>query len=126
MAQRGQIIAEVIVAIGILGIILVGISDLVTKTTSSIRLNKQHDEAVRAVNSQLTYLRQERDADVNSFFTTEVNNTNCSWPITVSFTLTCGQSFSTDANGTTVTVTGTWTNKAANDNSVSLTEYLSR
>ena len=122
----GQIIAEVVIAIGLLGLILVGLSDLITKSTVSVRLNKQKDEAARAVDARLSYLKQERDRDTNNFFTVIVNQSTCTWPIAVSFTLTCAQSFTVDANGALVSVTGTWTNKTANDTSVSLSTYITK
>jgi len=136
MKQRqnaGQMLAEVVIAIGLLALILVGMSELLSRSTANIRLNKQKDEAARAVEARLSYLRQERDKDSAYFFASVVHNldsgtfTACTtpvWPFVAEYNFSCTERYSDVVSGVLVEVKASWTNKTTNDTSVTLSRIL--
>jgi type II secretory pathway pseudopilin PulG len=133
----GQMIAEVVIAIGIISVVLVSLSELMSRSTVSIRLNKQKDEAGRAVEARLACFRQERDRNAGNFFTNVVHNleggtfTSCSlcsgstWPITTQYTFACTERFTSAASGVKAEVRASWTNKTTNDMNVTLVTIIS-
>lgn len=132
--NRGQILSEVVVAIGLLAIVLVGMSELISRSTVVIRLNKQKDEAARVAEARLSYLKQERDRDANVFFTSIVHNldggmTDCGvnpWPIPTQYTFTCDESFTSVSSGVQVDVRASWTDKTTDDMSVTLSTIITQ
>jgi hypothetical protein len=134
--QKGQMLAEVVIAIGLLALILVGMSELITRSTVSIRLNKEKDEASRAVEARLSYLRQERDRDPIAFFATQVhdldsgNFADCTgstiWPVSAQYTFACTERYSSTTAGVLVEVMASWTYKTTNDLNVTLATIISQ
>lgn len=66
--NSGQMLIEVVVAVGIIGMVLVGVSDLLTR---SLRLNtyqKQKDEATAIIQKIQNDYKARRDADPEGFY----------------------------------------------------------
>ncbi len=68
--NRGQMLIEVVVALGIIGLVLVGVSDLMTRSTRVISFQKQKDEALNISQKILTQYRVQRDSDSLGFYNT--------------------------------------------------------
>lgn len=133
--NSGQILAEVVVAIGIIVVVLVGMSSLMTKTTKTVRQNTNKDTAVALVEAELSCFKNSRDKDQTAFFNTPppavVPNCACSgtnWsspvPTLPAVQPICTVTTKPLVNGLNVTVTATWTEATPNDSSVSLTTSL--
>ena len=132
--DTGQILAEVLVAIGIIVVVLIGMSNLMTKTTKTVSQNTTKDLAVSLVQSQLNFYKTERDKNVNDFFikpangTSNLPNGSCDpWqPATHALLvpIACTVSSTVIPGGANITVTATWTQSEPNDSSVSLTNSL--
>ena len=132
--RSGQILAEVVVAIGVTAVVLVGISQLMSRSTVSIRQNKQKDEAIRVVDSKIQYYRRERDRNEDVFFKNIVHDLDSGgfrtcltpWPITTQYTFDCTERFSSVTEGVLVEVRASWTDKTANDRNLTLSAIISR
>ncbi len=130
--RRGQILAEVVIAIGLLALILVGMSELISRSTVSTRLSKQKDEGARLVEARLSYFRQERDRDAANFFNSLALETegfvDCVSDPWVSTTFACAEKFTNlaDSSGVLIEVRASWANRDANDTNVTLSTIISR
>ena len=138
--HKGQILAEVVVAIGIIMLVLIGMSSLMSKTTKAIRQNTTKDEAAALVESQIRYYKDQRDRDVNGFFAnlplqrdTPLDcNASGAWsvptPTPVIIPIKCAVTYSdnvgTVGSGIGITVTASWTEESTGDRSVSLSSSL--
>jgi type II secretory pathway pseudopilin PulG len=134
---KGQILAEVVIAIGIIVVVLVGTSSLMTRNTRTISTNNSKDEAARLTEAQINNYRQLRDRDATTFFAlngiTKGVFANCigGWsqptPTPVLVPITCEVKFE-DLNpvgsGVKVTVRGSWSENNAVNNSVSLSANI--
>ncbi len=67
---KGQMLIEVVVAIGIIVLILVGTSDLTTRSLRAVTFQKQKDEAVLILQKLLNDYRSQRDSDPAGFYST--------------------------------------------------------
>ena len=132
--SSGQIIAEVVMAIGFMALVLVSVSTLMSRSTATIRLDKQKDEANRAIGARLAYFKQERDRDATYFFDTIVHDldggsfSSCSvglWEITTQYSFSCSERFTTVTSGVLAEVKASWTNKSTNDMSLVLSTIIS-
>jgi len=132
--DSGIIIAEVVIAVGILAVVLVGLSDVITRTTQATRLTNQTNEAARAIEARLAYFKLERDRDAKNFFDNIVHNldggifTDCGgnpWQIATKYTLVCTERFtSLSPSGVKAEVKAAWTNKTTNDTSITLSSII--
>lgn len=120
--NRGQLIAEVIIAVGVISLVLVSVSSLMSQTTKTYRLQKEKDEAVRLIETKLRYYRGQRDANTASFFSSIVlGDSSCMpWGVTTTGSFTCSVNFSNVSNGVKIVVTATW----PTNNSTSLSTIL--
>lgn len=66
--NKGQMLIEIVVAIGIIGLVLVGVSDLMTKSVRATSFQKQKAEALVIVKKILGDYKTARDADPESFY----------------------------------------------------------
>lgn len=149
MDEKGQILAEVVVAIGIIIIVLIGMSQLMSRTTKTIRRNTFKDAAASLVNDQIRWYKVQRDADTAAFFKNVVpapvgtgpgfmrvyipcGGPNGGWFIptpspTLTTTISCSVQFDDtglSGNGVTVTVKATWTETTADDSNLSLSSTI--
>lgn len=69
----GQMLIEVVVAIGIIALVLVGVSDLMTKSLSVITYQRQRDEALNILQKIQNGYKAMRDTDAEAFFNTVAN-----------------------------------------------------
>ncbi len=108
--NNGQMLAEVLVAIGVIVLVLVGMTSLMTRSTKTVRETKMRDEAKRLIEGRLAYLRMERDRDQENYINNvAVNNMNCPWTFTSDYgSFSCAQMFSNITGGKRATVTASW------------------
>lgn len=59
---------EIVVAIGIIGLVLIGVSDLMTRSSAVVTFQKQRDEALAIIKKKLTDYKVERDTNPDSFY----------------------------------------------------------
>lgn len=64
----GQSLIEIVIAVGIIVVVLVGVSDLVTRSLGLSSFQKNMNMAVNIAQNQLTYYRQQRDLNPTDFF----------------------------------------------------------
>lgn len=72
--NKGQSLIEIVVAVGIIVVVLVGVSDLVTRSVGLASFQESKNEAINIANSQLNHFRQEKDINPTSFFTSVADN----------------------------------------------------
>lgn len=58
-SHRGQLLIELVVAIGIITVVLLGVVDLATRSIKTVSIQKDKDEAVRMINKQLSSFTNE-------------------------------------------------------------------
>lgn len=68
MKNKGQMLIEVIVAVGILALVLIGVSDLMTRSARLLSFQRDRDEAYTIARELLNQYREERDQDQEYFF----------------------------------------------------------
>lgn len=68
----GELLIEIVVAIGIIGLVLVGVTDLMTRSARVVTFQKQKDEALSIVRKKLNEYKTTRDTDPESFYNTVV------------------------------------------------------
>lgn len=66
---------EIVVAIGIIGLVLVGVSDLMTRSINVSTFQKQKDEAITIIKKMLTDKKTERDQNPVAFYDQWVDGT---------------------------------------------------
>lgn len=64
----GQSLIEIVVAVGIIAVVLVGVSDLVTRSLGLSSFQSSKTIAINIAQNQLTYYRQKRDESPTDFF----------------------------------------------------------
>lgn len=108
----GQSLIEILVAIGIIAVVLVGVSDLITRSLSLASFQASKTVATNIAENQLNYYRQARDQAPTTFFadpnpqagySTCVGNTD-----PVKYACTINYDSSGIANGTNMTVSIVW------------------
>lgn len=67
-SQIGQSLIEIVVAVGIIAVVLVGVSDLITRALSLASFQAGKNEAVNIAQNQLNYYRQKKDENPDLFF----------------------------------------------------------
>lgn len=136
-SMNGQILGEVVVAIGVIMMVLIGMSSLLSKSTKTIRQNDTKDQAVKLVEGQVRFYKEQRDRDINGFFTTLPAQRGtylpCTWsmptPSPVLIPIGCEVMYLDNVvggNGIGVTVRGVWSETNPNDSDVSLSISLMR
>lgn len=130
--QNGQILSEVVVAIGVIMVVLIGMSSLMSKNTKTIRQNDVKDIAVRLVEGQIREYKYQRDNNSTNYFS-GVNSLAkdtflpCVWAISAPDNLFCWVMYQDNVvggNGIGVTVKATWTEETENDREVSLSASI--
>lgn len=64
----GQMLIEIVVAVGIIALVLIGVSDLMTRSSRSVTFQKQKDEAVTISQRLLNNYRVQRDSNPLAFY----------------------------------------------------------
>ena len=70
MKKQGQMLVEVVVAVGILVLVLIGISDLMTRSSRLLSFQRDREEAYSIAKELLNTYRVDRDLNVDLFFAT--------------------------------------------------------
>jgi len=65
---------EIVVAIGIIGLVLVGVSDLMTRSVSLVTFQKQKKEALTIITKKLNDYKVARDTNPDNFYATVVDS----------------------------------------------------
>ncbi len=71
---KGQSLIEIVVAVGIMAVVLVGVSDLITRSLSLASFQANKNAAVNIAQNQLNYYRLLKDQEPASFFTANVQS----------------------------------------------------
>lgn len=69
----GQMLIEIVIAIGIIGLVLVGVSDLMTRSVRVVSFQKQKEVGLEIIKKMLSDYKAVRDADPNGFYNTIAN-----------------------------------------------------
>ena len=70
----GQMLIEIVVAVGIIALVLVGVSDLMTRSSRVVTFQKHKDEATTIAQKVLNDYRTQRDSDPLDFYASAGNN----------------------------------------------------
>ena len=104
----GQSLIEIVVAVGIIAVVLVGVSDLITRSLGLTSFQSSKTVAVNIAQRQLTYYRQKRDEIPADFFVdTQANYGSCVGMDGLS-NYDCSIIYSDITNGLNMTVTVKW------------------
>jgi len=68
----GQSLIEIVVAVGIMAVVLVGVSDLISRSLGLASFQKNKNIAVNIAQNQINHYRLLKDQEPTSFFTTNV------------------------------------------------------
>ncbi len=68
----GQSLIEIVVAVGIIAVVLVGVSDLITRSLGLASFQANKNIAVNIAQNQINHYRLVKDQEPASFFTTNV------------------------------------------------------
>ncbi|KKT55109.1 MAG: hypothetical protein UX08_C0010G0026 [Candidatus Collierbacteria bacterium GW2011_GWB1_45_35] len=66
---------EIVVAVGIIGLVLIGVSDLMTRSVGVVSFQKQKKEALMIITKKLNDYKTERDTNPDNFYTTVESST---------------------------------------------------
>jgi len=105
----GQMLVEVVVAVGIIALVLVGVSDLISRSLSSVTFQKQRDIANKYAKDILDSYKKDRDLDPTTFFTNFIpgENVDCNSEVGAGFT--CLKTLTrVDADNVRIRVTISW------------------
>jgi len=100
----GQMLIEVVIAVAVIALVLVGVSGLMTKSLRVISFQKEKDQAASLLQKIQNDYRRERDLDADGFFASigESESVDCG-PI-----YACTVDFDVTVDSVLVTVTATW------------------
>jgi type II secretory pathway pseudopilin PulG len=121
---KGQMLIEIVVAVGIIALVLVGVSDLMTRSSRVVSFQKQKDEAVAVAQRCLNYYRTERDRNPAEFYTKAENGSLVTCP-SESYTGTITPSTDVLIDSVHITATVGWAD-GPNNFSVSLSQSLAK
>jgi type II secretory pathway pseudopilin PulG len=127
VVMKGQMLIEIILSTMVIALVLVGVLDLVTRSSSSVQQQKSRQIASRLVEQKLTEYRLLRSEDKNNFRDNVVNPKDvyraCSWD---NVDYKCEVLFAdlTDGGGVLVTVRAVWSDKEVDDRNVSLSTVI--
>lgn len=107
--QLGQSLIEIVVAVGIIAVVLVGTSDLISRSLSLASFQSSKNEATNIAQNQLNYYRQQRDLHPTDFFDHPENYSLCVGSFDTS-KYTCSIAYDTVGvdSGANMTVTIVW------------------
>lgn len=69
LIKNGQSLIEIVVAVGIIAVVLVGVSDLITRSLGSSSFQARKTAAVNIAQYQLNFFRQLKEREPKNFFT---------------------------------------------------------
>lgn len=95
----GQSLIEIVVAVGIIAVVLVGVSDLIIRSLGLASYQSDKNVANNIAQKQLNYYRQVRDQAPSDFFNQSVGNPSSAYSA-------CVGTFDTDKYICTITYTG--------------------
>lgn len=124
--HRGQTLIEIVVAVGIIAVVLVGVSDLVTRSLNLASFQADKHEAENIAQNQLNYYRQARDIEPTNFFSEENpqrDYSECVGAFNIE-KYECSIAYVNVANGVEMTVTIVW-NDGDKQISIPMTQVLS-
>lgn len=70
--HSGQSLIEIVIAVGIIAVVLVGVSDLITRSLGLASFQANKNIAVNIAQNQINYYRLVKDQEPTNFFTTNV------------------------------------------------------
>jgi|WetSurMetagenome_2_1015567.scaffolds.fasta_scaffold14158_2 type II secretory pathway pseudopilin PulG len=125
---KGQSLIEIVVAIGIIAVVLVGVSDIITRSLNLASFQANKSAATNIAQDQLNYYRKQRDLQPTIFFST-ANPGGCSSLTDSKFTCAIFYAPSYDSKGniisTNMSVTVSWMDGDKNL-SLSLSQILNK
>ena len=125
---KGQSLIEIVVAIGIIAVVLVGVSDVITRSLNLASFQANKSAAINLAQDQLNTYRQQRDLQPTIFFSTP-DPGDCSLPANSKYTCNITYIPSYDGGGniisTNMKVTVSWTEGDKNL-SVDLSQILNK
>ena len=105
---RGQSLIEIVVAVGIIAVVLVGASDIITRSLNLASFQAKERVATSIAQYQINYYRQQRDlAPADFFVNPQTNDSTCVGSIDASV-YTCSIKYTAITNGVTMTVDVNW------------------
>lgn len=120
---KGQMLIEIVVAIGIIALVLVGVSDLFVRSSRVVTFQKQKDEALSIAIEILNDYRLQRDEDPEGFYTA-ITGTVLD-PCVAGKQYVCTITINKTADATVITVRADWS-EGDSDLNVSISQSLSR
>jgi Tfp pilus assembly protein PilV len=110
-SNKGQSLIEIVVAVGIIAVVLVGVSDLITRSLGLSSFQAKKNEATNIAQSQLNKYRQARDMEPTRFFSADNPQKDFSLCETLNLKYTCtiGYDYTGVTNGVKMTVGVEWT-----------------
>jgi type II secretory pathway pseudopilin PulG len=103
----GQMLIEVVVAVGIIALVFVGVSDLMTRSLRVVTFQRQRDEASTILQKIQNDYKAQRDTDPDSFYNTVDNNVTD--PCVSGKPYKCTVIVEKFPNSITITVKAEWT-----------------
>lgn len=119
----GQMLIEIIVAIGVIGLVLIGVSDLMVRSSRVVTFQKQKDEALVLIEGILNEYRGERDENPSLFYDNVTGETRD--PCIDGKTYVCVVTINKTADTVDITVRAEW-DDGGQVLSVSLSQSLGR
>ncbi len=114
---------EIVVAIGIIALVLIGVSDLLIRSAKVATFQKQKNEAVTIIEAILNDYRTQRDSDPQEFYSTVTGDVLD--PCVVDKPYVCTISVDKTAEAVLVTIKAEWLD-GGQTYSVSLSQSLIR
>jgi type II secretory pathway pseudopilin PulG len=114
LRSKGQSLIEIVVSVGIIAVVLVGVSDLIIRSLGLSTYQAEKNVASNIAQNQLNYYRQIRDQRPTDFFDLSKNNPGGAYSACVGEYDTakygCAITYSGDGNGVEMKVVITWKN----------------
>lgn len=104
--DAGQMLIEVVVAVGIISLVLIGISDLMVRSLRVATYQKQRDEATEILQKVQNDYKAERDSDPEGFYLSVANAVID--PCVAGKPYTCTIVIEKAADSVTITATAEW------------------
>lgn len=121
--HNGQMLIEVVVALGIIGLVLVGVSDLMTRSVGVVNFQRQKSEALSIINKRLTDYKRDRDTDSESFYASAGDSVID--PCEAGKSYKCIVTMTKTADSVNILITAEWLN-GGKTYSTSLSQSLTR
>lgn len=114
---------EIVVAIGVIALVLIGTSDLLIRSSRVVTFQKQKDEAFSIIEGILNDYRVQRDTDPEGFYTT-VTGTVID-PCVAGKPYVCTITVDKTPDATLISIRADWS-EGESDYNVSLSQSLAR